>query len=236
MLIIQANDGWLGNSYGPYQHFELARLRAIENRIPILRSANTGISGVIRPDGTVQSKVGLNKQLIFQENINISKSGSIYSSYGDIFALVCFLITLLIFIIMQKALYVSLLHFSLLLGSPTIHPIVKSLLVPGWGEASLGYQKSSRFFIHSEKILMVGCLSAYKIGDMKRNEYIAFANEHAGAKNISDHRYWVDIGNYNSNQAFDEEHLRMRDGKEGQWSSYLGFGRVVIVIEKDLKK
>ena len=67
---------------------------------------------------------------------------------------------------------------------------------------------------------MVGCLSAYKVGHMKRNEYIAFANEHAGAKNISDHRYWVDIGNYNSNQAFDEEHLRMRDGKEGQWSSY----------------
>ena len=102
LLIIQANDGWLGNSYGPYQHFELARLRAIENRIPILRSANTGISGIIRSDGTVQSKIGLNKQLIFQENINISKSGSIYSSYGDIFALVCFLITLLISILSCK--------------------------------------------------------------------------------------------------------------------------------------
>ena len=124
---------------------------------------------------------------------------------------------------MEKALFISLLKFSLLLGSPTIHPMVKSLLVPGWGEASMGYQKSSRFFIQSETILMVGCLSAYKIGDMKQNEYIAFANEHAGAKNISDHRYWVDIGNYNSNQAFDEEHLRMRDGKEGQWSSYPWF-------------
>jgi len=124
---------------------------------------------------------------------------------------------------MQKALYISLLQVSFLLGSPTIHPIVKSLIVPGSGEASLGYQRSSRFFIYSEAILMVGCLSAYKIGDMKKNEYIAFANEHAGAKNISDHRYWVDIGNYSSNQAFDEEHLRMRDGKEGQWSSYPWF-------------
>tara|TARA_B100000424_G_C22943944_1_gene502310 strand:- start:3352 stop:4854 length:1503 start_codon:yes stop_codon:yes gene_type:complete len=101
-LIIQANDGWLGNSYGPHQHFELARLRAIENRIPILRSANTGISGVIRSDGTVQKKVGLNEQLIFQEIINISKSGSIYSSYGDIFALGCFLITLLISLLLCK--------------------------------------------------------------------------------------------------------------------------------------
>tara|TARA_B100002051_G_scaffold242766_1_gene248193 strand:+ start:528 stop:1142 length:615 start_codon:yes stop_codon:yes gene_type:complete len=121
---------------------------------------------------------------------------------------------------MQKALYISFLQISLLLGSPTIHPMVKSIIVPGWGEASLGYQKSSRFFIHSEAILMVSCLTAYKIGDIKQNEYIAFANEHAGAKKNSDHRYWVDIGNYNSNQAFDEEHLRMRDGKEGQWSSY----------------
>tara|TARA_B100002052_G_scaffold263805_1_gene259235 strand:- start:206 stop:1708 length:1503 start_codon:yes stop_codon:yes gene_type:complete len=101
-LIIQANDGWLGNSYGPYQHFELARLRAIENRIPILRCANTGISGIIRFDGTIQTKVGLNKQLIFQENINISKSGSIYSSYGDIFALICFLITLIISLLSCK--------------------------------------------------------------------------------------------------------------------------------------
>ena len=121
---------------------------------------------------------------------------------------------------MQKALYISFLQISLLLGSPTIHPIVKSLIVPGCGEASLGHQKSSRLFINLEAILLVSSLSAYKIGDIKKNEYIAFADEHAGAKYLSDHRYWVDIGNYNSNQAFDEEHLRMRDGKEGQWSSY----------------
>ena len=96
LLIIQANDGWLGNSYGPHQHFELARLRAIENRIPVLRSANTGISGIIKPDGTVQRKVGLNKKLIFKEKIKIINSGSIYTHYGDIFALVCFFITSLI--------------------------------------------------------------------------------------------------------------------------------------------
>ena len=43
-LIIQANDGWLGSSFGPYQHFELARLRAIENRIPIVRLSLIHIS------------------------------------------------------------------------------------------------------------------------------------------------------------------------------------------------
>ena len=42
-LIIQANDGWLGNTSGPYQHFELAKLRAVENRRSVVRSANTAM-------------------------------------------------------------------------------------------------------------------------------------------------------------------------------------------------
>ena len=90
ILMIEANDGWLGNTAGPYQHFELARLRAIENRVPVLRSANTGISGVIRPDGTVQKKVPLGKQAVFIEEISIGEPGSFYSRYGDVFAAFCF--------------------------------------------------------------------------------------------------------------------------------------------------
>ena len=58
-LSIQANDGWLGNSSGPYQHFELAKLRAIENRISVVRSANTGISGIILPTGRVMEKISI---------------------------------------------------------------------------------------------------------------------------------------------------------------------------------
>jgi len=102
LLIIQANDGWLGDSYGPYQHFELARLRAIENRVPVVRSANTGISGVIRPDGTIQKQVGLNNKLIFQEKINLINSGSIYTKYGDIFAIISFIVTLIILVVSCK--------------------------------------------------------------------------------------------------------------------------------------
>ena len=92
--MIQANDGWLGNSYGPYQHFELARLRAIENRIPVIRCANTGISGIIRPDGTVQNIIDLNQDGIMIENVKIGVSDSFYTKHGDIFAFSCFIITL----------------------------------------------------------------------------------------------------------------------------------------------
>ena len=93
-LVIQANDGWLGNSYGPYQHFELARLRAIENRVPVIRCANTGISGVIRPDGTVQNIIALNRKGIISESVKIGFKSSFYTKYGDMFSFSCFIVTL----------------------------------------------------------------------------------------------------------------------------------------------
>ena len=120
---------------------------------------------------------------------------------------------------MQKTIYILIFYFSIVFGAPSIHPMAKSLLIPGLGELDLGSQKSSRFFMQTEAILFTSCWSAYKFAAVKEKEYIAYANEHAGAKNTTDHRYWVDIGNYNSNEDFDEEHLRMRDSKEGQWSS-----------------
>ena len=95
-LIIQANDGWLGSSFGPYQHFELARLRAIENRITIVRCANTGISGIINFDGSVKTKVNLNEEKIIFESLSTHKNGSFYTKYGDIFAIIISVITLMV--------------------------------------------------------------------------------------------------------------------------------------------
>ena len=95
-LIIQANDGWLGSSFGPYQHFELARLRAIENRIPIVRCANTGISGIINIDGSIKIKVLLNEEKIIFESLSSNKNGSFYTKYGDIFAIIISIIILIV--------------------------------------------------------------------------------------------------------------------------------------------
>ena len=95
-LMIQANDGWLGNSSGPYQHFEHARLRAIENRVPIVRAGNTGISGFISPTGEVKVRVPLDTKRVFISNIDLNKTGSFYSQYGDVFAAICFVTFLFI--------------------------------------------------------------------------------------------------------------------------------------------
>ena len=80
---------------GPFQHFAQAQLRAIENRTPIVRGGNTGISGFILPNGKV-IKTSLGKQAIIKESLPIYNAGTFYTFYGDVFAVISFVIFLFI--------------------------------------------------------------------------------------------------------------------------------------------
>ena len=51
LIVNITNDAWFGNTIGPHQHFEFAKIRAVEFGTPVVRVANTGISGVINPYG-----------------------------------------------------------------------------------------------------------------------------------------------------------------------------------------
>ena len=53
------NDAWFGTASGPYQHFAQARVRAIEQGLPLARAANTGISAMVDPFGRVVASLGL---------------------------------------------------------------------------------------------------------------------------------------------------------------------------------
>ncbi|HUI20773.1 MAG TPA: apolipoprotein N-acyltransferase [Methylocella sp.] len=59
LLLNVTNDGWFGSTSGPYQHFAQARLRAIEEGLPLIRAANTGISAIVDPYGRVLADLPL---------------------------------------------------------------------------------------------------------------------------------------------------------------------------------
>lgn len=61
LFINITNDAWYGTSSGPYQHLQQSRMRTVENGLPMLRSANNGISAIIDPVGRVIQSLGLNK-------------------------------------------------------------------------------------------------------------------------------------------------------------------------------
>lgn len=54
------NDGWFGSTPGPYQHFQQARVRAVETGLPLIRDANSGISAIVNARGEIVAGIGLN--------------------------------------------------------------------------------------------------------------------------------------------------------------------------------
>ena len=70
MLFIITNDSYVGQ-FMPYQHFQLARLRAVEQRVPVVQSANTGISGIILPSGEVIYRSNLNERIVFTVEVPV---------------------------------------------------------------------------------------------------------------------------------------------------------------------
>ena len=100
-LTVQANVAWLQNSSGVRQFFEMAKLRAIENRAGIALSANTGISGIIDPLGRVIHKIRYNKQEVINGKVFLNNEVTFYSKYGNIFSKICFLISALCLVLIK---------------------------------------------------------------------------------------------------------------------------------------
>ena len=89
VLINITNDGWYGDSSAPYQHFDMSRVRAIENRRYLIRAANTGISAIVDPYGQVIEKTRLDRQVVLHGRFEYRTDRTFYVRFGDVFAWLC---------------------------------------------------------------------------------------------------------------------------------------------------
>ncbi len=64
LLVVSTDDAWFGETSGPYMHAQIAQLRAIETGAYVVRAAATGISGIVRPDGTWQMRSRMQKRIV----------------------------------------------------------------------------------------------------------------------------------------------------------------------------
>ena len=95
LLTTVTNDAWYGQSAAPYQHFQQATMRAIEQGRFLVRAANTGISGVVDPYGRVVASTPLFEQAALIAEVRLLEDRTIYSRVGDVLAYACVVVVLL---------------------------------------------------------------------------------------------------------------------------------------------
>jgi apolipoprotein N-acyltransferase len=92
ILINITNDAWFGMTSAPHQHLSMAAFRAVENKLPLIRAANTGISAFITPYGEVLDRSELFAREVLTTSLQIhGPQLTIYARVGDIFAIGCLL-------------------------------------------------------------------------------------------------------------------------------------------------
>jgi apolipoprotein N-acyltransferase len=93
VLVNISDDGWYGDTSAPWEHLDMARMRAIENHRWVLRATNTGITAVIDPEGRITATIPRHIRTSVQVPFGFETDLTVYSRYGDWFAWLCALVT-----------------------------------------------------------------------------------------------------------------------------------------------
>ncbi len=110
LLINLTNDAWFGATSAPHQHLSMAVFRAIENRRPLIRAANTGISAFISTTGEIISRGSLFEEEVLVEKVQpVEGLQGFYTNHGDLFSLGLLFISLILifFILCYKKLFMK---------------------------------------------------------------------------------------------------------------------------------
>ncbi|WP_425038045.1 apolipoprotein N-acyltransferase [Primorskyibacter sp. S187A] len=95
-LLQVTNDAWFGAAVGPWQHLEQARMRAIEQGLPLVRVANTGVSAVMDHKGRILGQIALNTSGYLDHPLPARGAPTIYARFGNIPAGIAFLVLALV--------------------------------------------------------------------------------------------------------------------------------------------
>lgn len=95
LLVNITNDAWFGTTSAPYQHLSMTIFRAVENRLFLIRAANTGVSAVIDPTGAILSRTDLFERTVLRGQVKFIDESTFYAAYGDAFVWLCGLLLIL---------------------------------------------------------------------------------------------------------------------------------------------
>ncbi|MGB5139614.1 MAG: apolipoprotein N-acyltransferase, partial [Candidatus Zixiibacteriota bacterium] len=99
-LAVITNDDWFGETAGPYQHFYIPVFRAVENRVWIVRAANTGICGIFDPYGRVVAKTQLGGRTFLTGKIGPRMGETMFQRWGAVLGKICLAMAVLAGIIL----------------------------------------------------------------------------------------------------------------------------------------
>ncbi len=89
MLVNISNDAWYGDTSAPTQHLAMVAMRAIENRVPVIRATNTGVTALIDRTGNVRGATELFVEAVVVDDVEIRRGKGLYAWIGDAFAYLC---------------------------------------------------------------------------------------------------------------------------------------------------
>ena len=107
VLVNISDDGWYGDTSAPWQHLNMVRMRAIENRRWILRDTNNGVTAVIDPYGVVRQSIPRHQSDALPAQFGFRDDITFYTAHGDVFGWLCALIALAITAVSAKRMLAS---------------------------------------------------------------------------------------------------------------------------------
>ena len=105
LIVNSTNDAWFGDTTGPAQHLVAARFRAIEIGLPLIRSANTGVSVITDSYGSILGEMKLNTMGYIEKNIKVKKKETLFSSLGKYLIFIILIFFLILSILVDYLFY-----------------------------------------------------------------------------------------------------------------------------------